>query len=71
MITRFPPVTEREYPPLKTPVTWRVMVPEAVPLLSGLPISRYPPATLVRVIVWPEVSWTEVCLRSFWFWRSC
>ena len=57
MIPRVPPVTEMMYPPLRAPVTWRFSEPEAVPLTSRSPICQYPPATLVRVIVWPEESW--------------
>jgi len=57
LMLKLPPVTLRMYPPFRTPVTCNVIVPEAVPLVARSPTTHHPPATLVRVMVWPSVSW--------------
>ena len=58
MIFRLPPDIEMVYPPASEPVTRSVIAPEAVPLTPGSPTMVYPPATLVRVMVWPTERWT-------------
>jgi hypothetical protein len=57
-MVRLPLVSDRVYPSESFPVTVKVMVPEAVPLVLEVPMVRYSPEVLVTVIVCPAVRLT-------------
>jgi hypothetical protein len=52
-MVRLPLVSDRVYPSESFPVTVKVRVPEAVPLVLGLPTTKYSPEVLVTVMVCP------------------
>lgn len=61
LTVRLPLVSESVYPCESFAVAVKVSVPEAVPLLLGVPITKYFPCVLVIVMVCPTARLTELC----------